>query len=221
MDADKKRRMAEEYMRQKDEEFQRNKERETQRQKESATRKPKPTEKEKEQKRSEVKKASASERDVRVMMNEMMLEKIRKLTTQIENDVRLEFVRNSASIKEEAIKRILERKAEEAKREEARREEARRETARREEARREEARREEAKREQARSEKEKRRKEEEEKFYIILEISVNASKDEIRKAYRKLALKHHPDKNMDKMREAEKIFKEIANAYEFLMSKSC
>ena len=47
-------------------------------------------------------------------------------------------------------------------------------------------------------------------FYDILGISKGASKDEIKKAYRKLAVKHHPDKGGD-----EQTFKEI-NAGEFL-----
>lgn len=51
-------------------------------------------------------------------------------------------------------------------------------------------------------------------YYQILGLEKGASQDEIKKAYRKLALKWHPDKN--KSTEAEKRFKEINQAYEVL-----
>lgn len=51
-------------------------------------------------------------------------------------------------------------------------------------------------------------------LYETLEISENASADEIKKAYRKLARKYHPDVNKDK--DAEEKFKEINAAYEVL-----
>ncbi len=52
-------------------------------------------------------------------------------------------------------------------------------------------------------------------YYDILGISKGASADEIKKAYRKMAVKFHPDKNPDD-KEAEAKFKEAAEAYEVL-----
>ncbi|HOY72821.1 MAG TPA: DnaJ domain-containing protein, partial [Tenuifilaceae bacterium] len=52
-------------------------------------------------------------------------------------------------------------------------------------------------------------------FYEILGVSRNATKDEIKKAYRQMALKYHPDKNPGD-KEAEEKFKEAAEAYEVL-----
>ena len=52
-------------------------------------------------------------------------------------------------------------------------------------------------------------------FYEILGVQKNASDDEIKKAYRKQAMKHHPDRNKDD-KSAEKKFKEAAAAYEVL-----
>ncbi len=54
-----------------------------------------------------------------------------------------------------------------------------------------------------------------EDFYKILGINKGASEDEIKKAYRKLALKYHPDKNPND-KAAEDKFKEISRAYETL-----
>jgi molecular chaperone DnaJ len=50
-----------------------------------------------------------------------------------------------------------------------------------------------------------------EDYYKVLEVSKDASKEEIKKAYRKLAHKHHPDKGGD-----EKTFKKISEAYQVL-----
>ena len=52
-------------------------------------------------------------------------------------------------------------------------------------------------------------------FYEILGVQRNASDDEIKKAYRKKAMKHHPDRNKDD-KKAERKFKEAAAAYEVL-----
>jgi molecular chaperone DnaJ len=52
-------------------------------------------------------------------------------------------------------------------------------------------------------------------FYDILEVTKSAPADEIKKAYRKMAIKFHPDKNPGD-KEAEEKFKEAAEAYEVL-----
>lgn len=53
-------------------------------------------------------------------------------------------------------------------------------------------------------------------YYDILGIKTDATEDEIKKAYRKLAIKYHPDKNPDSKAEAELKFKELTEAYEVL-----
>lgn len=53
-------------------------------------------------------------------------------------------------------------------------------------------------------------------YYKTLEVAKDASSIEIKKAYHKLALRWHPDKNPDAKEEAEKKFKEISQAYEVL-----
>ncbi len=53
-------------------------------------------------------------------------------------------------------------------------------------------------------------------YYEILGIHKNANETEIKKAYRRLAMKHHPDKNPENHQEASEKFKEATEAYEVL-----
>ncbi|MGX7591275.1 DnaJ C-terminal domain-containing protein [Candidatus Karelsulcia muelleri] len=57
-------------------------------------------------------------------------------------------------------------------------------------------------------------------YYQILGIDRNANYDEIKRAYRKLALKYHPDRNIKNKKEAEEKFKEAAEAYSILSDKN-
>src|SRR5688572_3938123 len=54
-------------------------------------------------------------------------------------------------------------------------------------------------------------------YYDILGVAKNASDEDIKKAYRKLAMKHHPDRNQgDETKKSEDKFKEAKEAYEML-----
>src|SRR4051812_25138078 len=52
-------------------------------------------------------------------------------------------------------------------------------------------------------------------YYAVLGVSASASQDEIKKQYRKLAAKHHPDKNQGDPKAADR-FKEISEAYQVI-----
>lgn len=53
-------------------------------------------------------------------------------------------------------------------------------------------------------------------YYNILKVNRNANDDDLKKAYRRLAMKWHPDKNPNNKKEAETKFKQISEAYEVL-----
>lgn len=57
-------------------------------------------------------------------------------------------------------------------------------------------------------------------YYEVLGVSKNASQDEIKKAYRTLSKKYHPDLNPNNKEEATKKFREVAEAYEILSDES-
>lgn len=51
-------------------------------------------------------------------------------------------------------------------------------------------------------------------YYKILQVDRNAKDDDLKKAYRKLAMKWHPDKNPNNKKDAEAKFKQISEAYD-------
>lgn len=53
-------------------------------------------------------------------------------------------------------------------------------------------------------------------YYEVLGLTKKASNEEIKKSFRKLAVKWHPDKNPDNKEEAAEKFREISEAYEVL-----
>jgi len=53
-------------------------------------------------------------------------------------------------------------------------------------------------------------------YYEVLGVGKGASPEEIKKAYRRLALKHHPDRQQGEHKQAEEKFKEISEAFEIL-----
>ncbi|XP_010919404.1 uncharacterized protein [Elaeis guineensis] len=53
-------------------------------------------------------------------------------------------------------------------------------------------------------------------YYKILQVDKNAKEEDLKKAYRKLAMRWHPDKNPNNKKEAEAKFKQISEAYEVL-----
>jgi curved DNA-binding protein CbpA len=56
-------------------------------------------------------------------------------------------------------------------------------------------------------------------YYQVLGVSKTATPEEVRQAYRKLAVRYHPDKNLNNKEFAEKKFKEVAEAYDVLSSE--
>lgn len=53
-------------------------------------------------------------------------------------------------------------------------------------------------------------------YYEVLDLQKTCSEDEVKKGYRKLAMKWHPDKNPDNKEEASEKFREVNEAYEVL-----
>ena len=51
-------------------------------------------------------------------------------------------------------------------------------------------------------------------YYNVLKVNRNATEEDLKKSYRRLAMKWHPDKNPNNKKEAEAKFKQISEAYE-------
>ena len=51
-------------------------------------------------------------------------------------------------------------------------------------------------------------------YYNVLKVNRNATEEDLKKSYRRLAMKWHPDKNPNNKKEAENKFKQISEAYE-------
>lgn len=58
-------------------------------------------------------------------------------------------------------------------------------------------------------------------YYNVLKVNRNATEDDLKKAYRRLAMKWHPDKNPNNKKEAEAKFKQISEAYEACSLSFC
>ena len=56
-------------------------------------------------------------------------------------------------------------------------------------------------------------------YYEVLGVSRDANEEQIKKAYRKLAIKWHPDKNPNNKEQAEEMFKRISEAYDVLSNQ--
>ena len=56
-------------------------------------------------------------------------------------------------------------------------------------------------------------------YYSVLGLNKNATEEDIKKSYRKLAMKWHPDKNPNNKKESEEMFKQISEAYSILSDK--
>lgn len=55
-------------------------------------------------------------------------------------------------------------------------------------------------------------------YYNILKVNRNATDEDLKKSYRRLAMRWHPDKNPDNKKEAEAKFKQISEAYDVISS---
>lgn len=58
-------------------------------------------------------------------------------------------------------------------------------------------------------------------YYKVLQVDRSAKDDDLKKAYRKLAMKWHPDKNPNNKKEAESKFKQISEAYDVFFVFFC